>query len=93
MRDPKFRQQQEDGLRAPHIAPINALIDELVDPSGRGWVPYVAPVYGGVDARVLNIHRDPGRKTHTQYGGSGFLCPEEATPARGGSQPCWTVRA
>jgi Uracil DNA glycosylase superfamily len=36
----------------------------------------VAPVYGGVDARVLCILRDPGLKTHNQYGGSGFLCPE-----------------
>jgi len=76
MRDPQFRQQQVDGLRAPHVAPANALVDELNDPSGRGWVPYVAPVYGGVNARVLNIHRDPGPKTHSQHGGSGFLCTE-----------------
>ncbi len=76
MRDPQFRQQQVDGLRAPHVAPVNALVDELIDPSGRGWVPYVAPVYGGVDARVLNVHRDPGPKTNAQQGGSGFLCPE-----------------
>jgi len=76
MRDPQFRQQQVDGLRAPHIAPVNVLVDELIDPSGRGWVPYVAPVYGGVEARLLNIHRDTGPKTHSQHGGSGFLCPE-----------------
>jgi len=76
MRDPEFRQQQIDGLRAPHVAPVNALVDELIDPSGRGWVPYVAPVYGGVHASVLNIHRDPGPKTHLPHGGSGFLCPE-----------------
>ena len=84
MRDPQFRQQQVDGLRAPDVAPINALVDELIDPSGRGWVPHVAPVYGGVDARVLCIQRDPGPKTHTEYGGSGFLCPEndDATAER-----------
>jgi hypothetical protein len=76
MRDPQFRQQQEDGLRAAHVAPINALVDDLRDPVGRGWVPYVAPVYGSVNARVLNIFRDPGPKTHSQHGGSGFLCPE-----------------
>jgi hypothetical protein len=76
MRDPQFRQQQVDGLRTPHVEPVNALVDELIDPSGRGWVPYVAPVYGGVDARILCILRDPGPKTHSQYGGSGFLCPE-----------------
>lgn len=84
MRDPQFRQQQLDGLRAPHIAPVNALVDELTDPCGRGWVPYVAPVYGGVAARVLCIQRDPGPKTHSQHGGSGFLCLEndDATAER-----------
>jgi hypothetical protein len=77
MRDPQFRQQQWDGRWAPHVAPINALVDELRDdPSGRGWAPYVSPDYGGVDARVLNIFRDPGPKTHRQHDGSGFLCVE-----------------
>lgn len=82
--DLQFRQQQLDGLRAPHIAPVNALVDELINPSGRGWIPYVAPVYGGVDARVLCIQRDPGPKTHSQLGGSGFLCLEndDATAER-----------
>ena len=84
MRDPQFRRQQIDDLRAPHIAPINALVDELTNPAGRGWVPYVAPVYGGVDARVLCIQRDPGPKTHSELGGSGFLCLEndDATAER-----------
>ena len=84
MRDPRFRQEQVDSLRAPHIAPVNGLVDELIDPSGRGWVPYVAPIYGGVNARVLFIARDPGPKTHTQHGGSGFLCLEndDATAER-----------
>lgn len=84
MRDPDFKQQQLDGLRAPHVAPINALVDELRDPDGRGWVPYVAPVYGGIYARVLCIQRDPGPMTRSQHGGSGFLCPEndDATAER-----------
>jgi hypothetical protein len=84
MRDPQFRQEQVDGLRAPHVAPVNALVDELIDPAGRGWVPYVAPVYGGVYAGVLCVQRDPGPMTHSQYGGSGFLCPEndDATAER-----------
>ena len=76
MSDSEFRKQQEDGLRAPHVAPINALVDELNDPSGRGWVPYVSPDYGGVDARVLNVFRDPGPKTNRQHDGSGFLSTE-----------------
>jgi hypothetical protein len=76
MNDPQFRRQQERGVRAPHVAPINALVDELNDPSGRGWVPYVSPDYGGVDARVLNICQAPGPKTHRRNDGSGFLSPE-----------------
>jgi hypothetical protein len=76
MRDPWFRQQQEANLRAPHVAPVNALVDELIDTAGRGWVPYISPLYGGVNARVLNVHRDPGPKTDGRQGGSGFLCTE-----------------
>jgi len=57
MRDPELRQQQVGGLRAPHIAPVNALVDEVTDPSGRGWVPCVAPAYGGMDARAVSSAR------------------------------------
>lgn len=82
MRDPQFRQQQVERLRSSHVAPINALVDKLRDdPSGRGWVPYVSPDYGGVDARLLNIFRDPGPKTHPQNDGSGFLCVENDDPS------------
>ena len=35
MRDPQFRQQQAGNLRAPHVAPVNALVDELINPVGR----------------------------------------------------------
>jgi hypothetical protein len=41
MRDPQFRQQQQDDLPAPHIAPNNDLVDELTEPpppNGRAWV-------------------------------------------------------
>jgi len=82
MRDPQFRQQQVDGLQLPHVAPINALVDELRDdPSGRGQVPYVSPDYGGVDVRVLNIFQSPGPMTHRQHDGSGFLCAENDDPS------------
>jgi hypothetical protein len=78
-RDEKYWQQQRDGLRAPHIAPVSAFVDGLAC-SGRGAVPYVAPVYGGVDARVLFLARDPGPKTQSDLGGSGFLSLENDDP-------------
>src|SRR6266516_1974736 len=76
MRDPVYRQQQWDGRRAPHIAPVNALVDALMVLPGKGSVPYVAPVYGGIHAGVLFIARDPGPRTQAGSGGSGFLSPE-----------------
>lgn len=76
MRDEKYRQQQWDDRRAPHIAPINALVDQLMVAPGQAGIPYVAPVYGGVDARVLFIARDPGPKTQGELGGSRFLSLE-----------------
>ncbi|WP_229716192.1 uracil-DNA glycosylase [Mangrovihabitans endophyticus] len=57
------------------MAPINALVDELHDEQGRGWLPYVAPVHGGTRARVLSVLRDPGPATQVGVG-SGFLCVE-----------------
>jgi len=80
MRDPLFKRSQEEGLRLPHVAPINALIDELRE-QGRGWVPYVAPIYGGVEAEMLSVLRDPGPMTNAAGNGSGFLCLENDDPA------------
>ena len=60
MRDPEFRRSQENGLRLPHVAPINALVDELRR-ERRGWVPYIAPVYGGVESRMLAFFGIRGR--------------------------------
>ena len=80
MRDPEFRQRQIAELRADHIAPINDLVDQLrVDDTGL-WAPYVAPMYGGIHARLLSVLRDPGPKTNTDHGGSGFLCMENDDP-------------
>lgn len=80
MRDPAFRASQIAGVRQPHIAPINDLVDELRMDS-RGWVPYVAPIYGGVDAEVLHVFRAPGPMTNAADRGSGFLCLENDDPA------------
>ena len=73
MRDPAYRRGQEQGLYLPHVEPLNRLVDDLRGPDQ--WLPYVAPVLGGVHARVLAIFRDPGPKTQDGVG-SGMLCPE-----------------
>jgi len=72
MADPLFQKQQWDDRYAPHAAPINHLVDELCHDHFRGWAPYVAPMYGGVKAKMLSILRDPGPATRD----SRFLCIE-----------------
>ncbi|MFB6613202.1 uracil-DNA glycosylase [Streptomyces sp. NPDC056367] len=79
MRDEVFRLEQEQGLYASHVRPINEMVDALRDQDGRGWMPHVTPWHGGVEARALSILRDPGPKTHEGVG-SGFLCVENDDP-------------
>lgn len=78
MSDPVFRASQEAGRYAPHVRPINELVDGLRDDT-RGWMPHVAPLHGGTEARVLSVLRDPGPATRDGRG-SGFLCIENDDP-------------
>lgn len=71
-----FREEQWQRRYDAHIAPINQFVDELRRISGRDSPPYVAPMYGGVNARLLSVLRDPGPKTQRANAGSGFLCME-----------------
>lgn len=82
MADPRFRAEQEAGRYASHVKPINELVDALRD-QGRGWMPHVAPLHGGIDASVVSVLRDPGPATQ-DGSGSGFLCIEndDATAER-----------
>ena len=78
MADPAFRAEQHARLREPHIEPITALVDDF-SRSGNGFIPYSAPMFGGVRAEVLCVLRDPGPKTRDQSG-SGMLCIENDDP-------------
>ncbi|WP_234443826.1 uracil-DNA glycosylase [Streptomyces sp. NRRL B-24484] len=71
--------EQEQGRYAPHVRPINEMVDVLRDQDGRGWMPHVAPWHGGTEARVLSVLRDPGPRTQ-EGTGSGFLCVENNDP-------------
>ena len=51
MADPAYRADQHARLHEPHIKPITDLVDELSN-SPHGFIPYVAPSYGGEHARV-----------------------------------------
>lgn len=73
MANAEFRNHQWLHRFDDHIAPLNRLVDELCN---GGKVPYIAPIYGGINSKLLSILRDPGPKTQLQDNGSGFLCLE-----------------
>ena len=78
MANAAFRADQHARLHDAHISAITDLVDELCL-IGRGFIPYVAPLYGGVNAEVLLVFQDPGPKTQSD-GGSGMLCAENDDP-------------
>lgn len=59
MRDPEFRAEQHRGLYAPQVKPVNKLVDEY-RVGGERWLPHVAPMHGGVHARLMWLGGDPG---------------------------------
>lgn len=79
MKQLTFRAQQARDRYEAHVRPINELVDDLTGRDERGWMPHVAPVHGGIHARLLTVLRDPGKKTLVD-GGSGFLCVENNDP-------------
>lgn len=79
MADETFRNQQWQHRYDAHMAPLNHLVDEVRNDTRSEWAPYIAPMYGGVHARLLSVLRDPGPKTK-EGNGSGFLCMENDDP-------------
>jgi len=77
--DDPFWQQQRRDLRIPRIAPITNLVESLRKP-GHEDVPYVAPIYGGIHARLLTVLTHPARAACATLGGTGFLCIENPDP-------------
>ena len=78
MREQAFHQEQMANIYSPHIKLINEFVDKL-SKSENAWMPYVAPLYGGTNARLLSLLRDPGPKTQVD-GGSGFISLENDDP-------------
>ena len=76
---PAFRADQHARLHEAHIKRITDLVEELSRVGNYGFIPYVAPLYGGINAEVLLIFQDPGPKTQSGTG-SGMLCSENDDP-------------
>lgn len=75
MSNARYRAEQWADRYAPHVEPINRLVDELGSTGDGPTPPYVAPMYRGVAAPILAVLRDPGPKAGGAQG-SGFLSVE-----------------
>ncbi|ETT24128.1 Uracil-DNA glycosylase superfamily [Rhodococcus rhodochrous ATCC 21198] len=67
-----------------HVGDLNEFVDKLRLQYPDRFVPYVAPTFGGVNARLLALFQEPGPKTVPANGGSGMLCidNDDRTAAR-----------
>lgn len=79
MASKEFHRAQWESRYATHVEPINRFVDRLGSRSNAPRPPYVAPLYGGVNAELLNVLRDPGPMTQ-EGSGSGFICLENDDP-------------
>ncbi|MCU1362772.1 MAG: hypothetical protein JWM55_600 [Acidimicrobiaceae bacterium] len=70
-----FLVAQQARLREPHVAPLTAFVEGLR--TDDRWLPFIAPMHGGVEGRMLSLLLDPGRGTLNE-GGSGMLSIENA---------------
>lgn len=72
--DPAVVAEKKRRIHDPHVAPLNALANRIADAEGlpHGYVPYVDPDQGGIDARVLVLLDNPSTKAEAGTG-SGLL--------------------
>ena len=68
-RDPDFLAAKQARLWEPHVAPLNRLVQRIVE-AGKGDVPFIDPDSGGIAARVLFLLEAPARAAAH---GSGML--------------------
>ncbi|MFC8045541.1 hypothetical protein [Nocardia sp. NPDC057353] len=73
--DSTYREEQFAARYEGPIAPFNHLVDKLIEESGEP-LPYLAPIYGGTEARVLSLFRDPGPRSRSGQESSGLLSLE-----------------
>ncbi|HET8994982.1 MAG TPA: GreA/GreB family elongation factor, partial [Rhodococcus sp. (in: high G+C Gram-positive bacteria)] len=77
--DKAYRDEMYRRRADPNVRSINSYVDRLRSERPGVFIPYVAPTYGGVHARLLTLMQDPGPKTDpANHNGSGMICLENA---------------
>jgi len=80
-RDPAFLAAKQARLKEPHVAPLNALAERIMN-EVKVSVPWVDPDSGGVEAGALFLFEAPGARATGATGpragarGSGIISPD-----------------
>lgn len=76
LKDPVALRARLARLQEPHVAPLNALVQELRESQGGGeTVPWFDPDGGGIRSQVLMLFESPGPRS-TAAKGSGIITPD-----------------
>ena len=78
-RDRREVERKRRLLEAPHVAPLTALVRRLRAAHG-GVVPWFDPTEAGVEARILLLFENPGRRADAAQG-SGFISADNDDPS------------
>lgn len=73
MQDPAVRSARATHIYAPHIEPINRLVDQIGKDRGLTNLPYLDPSFGGTDALVLLMLKAPEADADPNRRGPRFL--------------------
>lgn len=80
MRDPAVRSARAADVYAPHVAPINRLVDAIGLDLGVANLPYLDPTFGGIDASVLLMLKAPEADADPGRSGPRFLSLDNDDP-------------
>jgi uracil-DNA glycosylase len=72
--DPREVKRKQQLLETPHIAPLTEFVRRLQAERDAG-VPWFDPTEAGVEARILLLFENPGRRADAAQG-SGFISPD-----------------
>jgi hypothetical protein len=71
-RDRREIERKRTLLEEPHVAPLTQFVRRLRQPRGGDSVPWFDPTEAGVNARILLLFENPGRRDDAGLG-SGFI--------------------
>ncbi|WP_129978071.1 hypothetical protein [Rhodococcus sp. Q1] len=80
MRQPSVRADRAAHIYAPHVEPINRLVDTISNERQVENLPYLDPTFGGTEASVLLMLKAPEADADPSRSGARFLSLDNDDP-------------